>query len=937
MINPAEIPQIPGDMAALGRHAAALTGLGTAFPETGRRVHSTWQTLAPVYSAPESGQLFAATGPVQTVTASVGQDFTVVGGALSAYADEVAAIKARLEALRTQASEFVDTVGATEDWRENEDDVNRHNQMLSDVNAAVADFQDAQRRCANAILGLYSDRRFVADNGDGVLTEGEYGFTREMFDAALAEEGGLPWGAAEEHDRGFLGDVGAFFVGIKDGAVDMVTGLGALIGYADGEWSWATAGAAWKGLGTFALALSPVALTLNSFMDLPGLPRGTLQDTLLNAGKALIAYDTWGEDKSKAAGMVTFNVVSAVLGTKGAGAALRGGGTAAQASRFGLVAKAGGGMVRAGEFLGRMPTVGELASRITTRLPGFHVPHIDIPNVDVPPTHVDVPNVDAPRAEVPSGSPSIGDAVGDGGRNALPPSATITPHGVVDGRVFDPPTPSTPDGPPLVQDGVIGGGRGVDTPGTPDTPGADAPPRPDTPSPAPSIGDAVGDGARGLDAPDTPGAAGADAPPRPEAPNPADGPSGLGDAVGDGARDVAPPGGVIDQRIVDPPGADAPPRVDTPDVPGERALPPGATLRPEGVVDGRIFDPPNAADRPPLVQDGVIGGGRGGQAPDVPGAQAADAAPPPRPQGTEVPARVGADAPIEARAPERPVVPDRLPDRPLGPGGLLDGRAGFDGPDAPAPRPDPDLPGGRHEADPPVRPDADATPPGGGDGPGGDGPGGDGPGDGPDGDGDYGDDSYYGDRDGTPDGGDPAGEGVPGPAGTLPPGVHPPLVRDELLPPKELETAYRYENDPSHPNAAFGGRVEYFTPEVLEAHRVVVIDGKLHWAHDGSPLDTSNASTVHSAGQPRAMFVMDRNGNLYVSPEQIVGQLHHSSFLGGGPVAGAGEISVVNGVPQIMSRKSGHYRPLPEHQRTVADVLREQGLDTSGINFEMDF
>ena len=48
MINPAEIPQIPGDMEALRGHAATLRSSGSSFSSTGANVHSTWQGLAAV-------------------------------------------------------------------------------------------------------------------------------------------------------------------------------------------------------------------------------------------------------------------------------------------------------------------------------------------------------------------------------------------------------------------------------------------------------------------------------------------------------------------------------------------------------------------------------------------------------------------------------------------------------------------------------------------------------------------------------------------------------------------------------------------------------------------------------------------------------------------------------------------------------------------------
>ena len=42
MSDPAAIPLIPGDMAALAGHASALSGVGSAFPATGGRVATTW-------------------------------------------------------------------------------------------------------------------------------------------------------------------------------------------------------------------------------------------------------------------------------------------------------------------------------------------------------------------------------------------------------------------------------------------------------------------------------------------------------------------------------------------------------------------------------------------------------------------------------------------------------------------------------------------------------------------------------------------------------------------------------------------------------------------------------------------------------------------------------------------------------------------------------
>jgi hypothetical protein len=485
VIDPAGIPQITGDMEALSAHAAAVTRVAADFADTGGRVDGTWQELAGVYRAPEAAQLLAATAPVRTVSASVGEDLGAVGTALATYATTVAEIKTRLEALRADALAFVGSVAGDDGWRSDEGRVDEHNRLVSDVGAAVADFTDAQRTCANSILALHSGRRWVADDGDGVLGPDEFGYSAEALDAAVAEDGALPWGSAEEHDRDFLGDVGAFFGGVGQGAVDMVTGLGALIGYADGGWSWSTAGTAWAGLGTFAGALvvysTPGGIALDQTTGVFGQERGFLGNTLLNAGKTIIAYDTWGEDPQRAAGMTTFNVVSAVLGTKGAGAGLRGAGAAAQGSRFATVVRLGTGATRAGEFLGRLPTTRSVIASLADRFPRLHVPHVDVPGGDAPTAHVDAPRVDLPAPVHLGGhdGPSIGDAVGagdavragDGAPDALDaPGVPNAPDGAL--LDLDAPDTDAPDLDTSTTDTPAGGTATLDTPGA-DTPGTD--------------------------------------------------------------------------------------------------------------------------------------------------------------------------------------------------------------------------------------------------------------------------------------------------------------------------------------------------------------------------------------------------------------------------------------------------------------------------------
>ncbi|MDG4835723.1 YwqJ-related putative deaminase [Micromonospora sp. WMMD967] len=404
MINPGEIPQIPGNMELLASHAQTIKTTGVDFANTGQAVDTTWQGLAAVYEAPEAAQLFAASGPIRTVSASVGEDVQAVGTALATYASEVKEIKAQLAALKGQAEQFVASTNGDEDWREDEGKVDKHNGLISAVNTQVAAFFEAQRKCANTINALYGGRQYRADNADGTVEDGEYGFDANTLNAAAGEDGALPWGSTEEHDRGFLGDVGAFFGGIGEGFVTMLGDLGALIGRdpTTGEWSWGTAGQSWLGLGKFVWAVSiyvnPVTIVIDQTVGMPFMEKREAGNLLLNAGKTIIAYDMWGEDKSRAGGLAAFNIVSAVVGTKGAASGLRGAGAAVNGIRgSATAARISAGLVRAGNWLDNLPTVGEVAINFAKKF-DIQIPQLGlVPSIagDVPTTRgfdVEMPN-----------------------------------------------------------------------------------------------------------------------------------------------------------------------------------------------------------------------------------------------------------------------------------------------------------------------------------------------------------------------------------------------------------------------------------------------------------------------------------------------------------------------------------------------------------------
>ncbi|MEU3769307.1 hypothetical protein AB0E55_29995 [Amycolatopsis keratiniphila] len=233
--------------------------------------------------------------------------------------------------------------------------------------------------------------------------------------------------------EGFLGglvdgleEVGSFFVGVWEGAVEMFVGFAALAGYGDGHFSWSTFGEAWKGLGKFGLAVAtystPGLAQLDQTVGLPGFERGEMGSTLVEAGKTMVAWDTWSEDPSRAAGKATFNIASAVLGTKGAGAAIRGAGTAAAGSKVSAVAAAGRVAEKAGTAITKIPTGTELAAKAVRKIPG----------------------VDSLLAKVGLGNSPAG-VPAHAGDTPPPPHNPRTPD---ETPPANPPGDRTPDGPP---------------------------------------------------------------------------------------------------------------------------------------------------------------------------------------------------------------------------------------------------------------------------------------------------------------------------------------------------------------------------------------------------------------------------------------------------------------------------------------------------------
>lgn len=130
-------------------------------------------------------------------------------------------------------------------------------------------------------------------------------------------------------------------------------------------------------------------------------------------------------------------------------------------------------------------------------------------------------------------------------------------------------------------------------------------------------------------------------------------------------------------------------------------------------------------------------------------------------------------------------------------------------------------------------------------------------------------------------------------------------------------------------------QVQYLDRAQRARYEARVAGGRLIDAK-GQAIDTGDATTGFATGiktrdkaTKAAIFALDANGTLYLHKYPYIGQFHHSSFLAGGPVAGAGEIVVRDGFVIRVNNGSGHYKPDAAMARQVLARLREMGLDLS--------
>ncbi|MFB8394919.1 hypothetical protein [Streptomyces yangpuensis] len=489
-VDPAEVPVFTGNLATLDVKVKAISSGGATVATKASDVHSSFGGLQAFYQAPEAEQLFATTKPVSDLGLKLSSDMCTIAGALGTYSRDAAPVVKKLESLKAEAEAFRSKVADDDKWREDGGLIDENLARRNKIAEVWEEFHEVERAAHAKIVALVGGKPLRVN--DGSNAPDMYGYDAE----SMKQSKSLPWGdAVEESIPGWqvwehAWEFGkGFFV---DGVWGTLKGLGGLVGLQ----GWDTFKQSWAGLAKLGTGLSIAmipgvgALYLAAPDDkLPAYLRES-RTAMKETGKALLAWDQWGSNPGRAAGAVTFNVITTIA-TGGTGGAVSGAGKA------GAVAKALSVAGKAGRIVDPMTYVfkgaGAGFSKIGDVMAGlkgagkFEVPSINLDGaVALPDGAVMLPDgaIHLPSgAVIPEGAAKLPD-----GNIELPEGTTTFPPGTVKLPVDGPAQFMDPKGNIYEADGTLSQ-AGKDSPKEP-SPETDAgvprteAPKVDTPSTA---------------------------------------------------------------------------------------------------------------------------------------------------------------------------------------------------------------------------------------------------------------------------------------------------------------------------------------------------------------------------------------------------------------------------------------------------------------------
>jgi hypothetical protein len=182
LIKASAIPDLSKlDPEAVHTAANTISGSGTGVSTAATEVVATWGKLPGVYEAPEGPQLYAIMDPVQPAATAFQTGVSAVASALHTYADAMATAKTNVGNIKSQASTFeqqanhyspkavhtgdwydlgLPTVATS--WDQDPDMVKQNNALITSAYTALAEFENAQKTCAAAIMQAADPNACVA-------------------------------------------------------------------------------------------------------------------------------------------------------------------------------------------------------------------------------------------------------------------------------------------------------------------------------------------------------------------------------------------------------------------------------------------------------------------------------------------------------------------------------------------------------------------------------------------------------------------------------------------------------------------------------------------------------------------------------------------------------------------------------------------------------
>ena len=309
------------DAAGLETAADSLRTHARGFAQIIWDNRDTWKGLGATFESPDAGTLLAVLNPNEPRADDVFTDTNKAADALDEFAATERGLATEKDALHGQYQSLLNEIGDNAEWVKDEGLVQRQQGIVDAMNDLISRHQSAEMTCANAINALYGGTRYVQVSADGSVPEGAeaYGMTREMLNSASGA-GETPWAKPAEWDKPWYRDVvdGVvdFGSGVWESLKGTVTGLVALVNPFD----WETFSATWKGIGTLATDIAVTATPVGAFVS--DERRAQSGERLVQVGEALLNVEMWKENPAKAAGMLTGDLLTAVVpvgaGAKGA-------------------------------------------------------------------------------------------------------------------------------------------------------------------------------------------------------------------------------------------------------------------------------------------------------------------------------------------------------------------------------------------------------------------------------------------------------------------------------------------------------------------------------------------------------------------------------------------------------------------------------------------